>query len=82
MRIYLTVRRNRLEPVDLVWSIPEYASRSAVPTISRLLSSVDEVVPLESNDWGLEDYMVQIEGFECLHYARLEDVLQNGDHVM
>jgi hypothetical protein len=46
-----------------------------------MLTQVDEVIPLESEHWGLEDYVVQVDGFECLHFSKIGEVLKPGDHV-
>ena len=81
MRIKLTVQRNKLEPVDVLWTISEDSYKSTTHTISRWLSEVDEVIPLESEDWGLEDYVVHIQGFECLHFKNTGHVFRDGDHV-
>ncbi|GAB1196150.1 hypothetical protein APSETT444_005417 [Aspergillus pseudonomiae] len=51
-------------------------------TIAQLLEDVNEVVPLEtepalfdsefSGQWGLEDYVVEVGGSECLHFMEVE----------
>ncbi len=45
---------------------------------------MNEVIPLESEDWGLEDYAVEVAGFECLHFWEIGGVggvLRDGDVV-
>jgi hypothetical protein len=63
-------------------------------TIADLLEDVNEVVPLEteeapsgldgepSGQWGLEDYVVEVAGFECLHFMEIEGLLRDGDEVV
>lgn len=61
-------------------------------TIAQLLEDVNEVVPLETepavfNDettgqWGLEDYVVEVAGSECLHFMDVEGLLRDGDEVV
>lgn len=51
-------------------------------TISQFLEQVNEVIPLEGRDWGLEDYVVENKGFECLHFSELCRVLKDDDEVM
>ncbi|KAI9368282.1 hypothetical protein BJX61DRAFT_546685 [Aspergillus egyptiacus] len=61
-------------------------------TIAQLLEDVNEVVPLEteprlfdnqsSGQWGLEDYVVEVGGSECLHYMEVEGLLRDGDEVL
>lgn len=63
-------------------------------TIAQLLEDVNEVVPLETTadtlgesdevggQWGLEDYVVEVNGFECLHFMDVGGLLRDGDEVM
>ncbi|KAL8828305.1 MAG: hypothetical protein Q9191_002662 [Dirinaria sp. TL-2023a] len=64
-----------------VGSFPPYAATGASGIISQLLEQVNEVIPLESDDWGLEDYAVEVGGFECLHFSDLGQVLKEDDEV-
>ncbi|KAL2003054.1 hypothetical protein VTN02DRAFT_5132 [Thermoascus thermophilus] len=73
---------------------PNAAFSSGAYTIAQLLEDVNEVVPLEThrhpggrNDesggqWGLEDYVVEVGGFECLHFMEVEGLLRDGDEVV
>lgn len=80
MRIRLSVQRHRLPAVEVLWVVPDPES-NPTSTIARMLTQVDEVIPLESEHWGLEDYVVQVDGFECLHFHKIGEVLKPGDHV-
>lgn len=61
-------------------------------TVAQLLEDVNEVVPLEtepsvfdpefSGQWGLEDYVVEVDGSECLHFMEIEGLLRDGDEVV
>ncbi|KAK1150012.1 hypothetical protein N8T08_003570 [Aspergillus melleus] len=61
-------------------------------TIAQLLEDVNGVVPLEtepalfdsecSGQWGLEDYVVEVAGSECLHFMEVEGLLRDGDEVL
>jgi hypothetical protein len=63
-------------------------------TVAQLLEDVNDVVPLETADtsvglndeicgqWGLEDYVVEVGGFECLHFMEVESLLRDGDEVV
>ncbi|KAI9842540.1 MAG: hypothetical protein M1838_003084, partial [Thelocarpon superellum] len=42
---------------------------------------VNETFPLEAGEWGLEDYVVEVEGFECVHYHEVDAILRDGDQV-
>lgn len=67
-------------------------------TIAQLLEDVNEVIPLETQieddigngggigggagQWGLEDYAVEVMGFECLHFMEVDGLLRDGDEVV
>ncbi len=68
-------------------------SASGGYTIAQLLEDVNEVLPLETQvrdvdsqcgggQWGLEDYVVEVEGFECLHFMEVDGLLRDGDEVV
>ena len=83
IRLRLTVRRHAVPEVKLVWSVTADADN----TIAKLVQQVNEVVPLESGEWGLEDYAVELEdydgsGFECLHFQNVAKVLKEDDQVV
>lgn len=56
-------------------------------TMAKLLTLVNEVVPLESSEWGLEDYAVELSdgqggSYECLHFQLVSQTLKDDDEVM
>ncbi|RDW62603.1 hypothetical protein BP5796_10905 [Coleophoma crateriformis] len=84
MRLRLLVRRHSLPDTPIIWDID---TQNAAPTISVLLEEVNDVIPIESGDWGLEDYAVEIKGkdgvnFECLHFQTVAKVLHEDDEVI
>ncbi|KAL8808187.1 MAG: hypothetical protein Q9182_000251 [Xanthomendoza sp. 2 TL-2023] len=85
MRLRLTVQRHGLPPARVLWTItairPPYSATGSEPTIAQLLEQINEIIPLESGDWGLEDYAVEVRGFECLHFSEAKDVLKEDDEV-
>lgn len=83
LRLRLLVQRHGLPEVKLVWTVPADPDY----TISKLVSQVDQVVPLEGGEWGLEDYAVELKAsdgsaFECLHFQLASKVLKDDDQVM
>ena len=58
-------------------------SEASGPNISivQLLEQVNEIIPLEFDKWGLEDYAVEVLGFECLHFCLLDQILRDEDEV-
>lgn len=80
MRLRLSVLRHQLPQVKILWSLVKESSNRP-ETVSQLLEQVNEVIPLESEDWGLEDYVVEVGGFECLHYFNLQDILKDEDCI-
>jgi hypothetical protein len=80
MRIHLSIERNGLPTVKLLWPVAE-DENGKKSIVSRLLAKVDETIPLETEDFALEDYILLVDGSECLHYQNLSDVLKDEDHI-
>lgn len=83
IRLRLVIRRHAVPEVKLVW--PCVANDDL--TVARLIALVNEVVPLESGDWGLEDYVVELydgkgDSFELLHFQPVGKVLKEDDQVL
>jgi len=81
MRIKLSVFRYHWPKASILWSISD-EDLSPGTTISFLLSKINEIIPLEAANWGLEDYVVELDGFECLHFQQLSAVIKDGDHLV
>jgi hypothetical protein len=82
LRLRLVVRRHALPEVRIVFAV----QLDADPTIAHLLEQINEIIPLESNDWGLEDYAVELRdssghSFDCLHFQRVSVILKNDEEV-
>jgi hypothetical protein len=83
MRLKLVVRRHALPEVRVVFGL----QLENDPTIADLLNQVNEVIPLESTEWGLEDYVVELRdanghGFDCMHFQPVSLVLKNDEEVL
>ncbi|POS86112.1 hypothetical protein EPUL_001077, partial [Erysiphe pulchra] len=84
MRLRLSICRNGLPETLITWAIDTTHS----PTIYQLLEQVNEVVPIESDgEWGLEDYAVELKGYngvnyECLHFQTVASVMKEDDEVI
>jgi hypothetical protein len=79
MRLFLRIFRHGLPRTRLVWDIPPHISETC--TIADLLEQVNDVIPLESGDWGLEDYNVECSGYDLLHFQVVDRVLNDADVV-
>ena len=77
IRLRLSITRHELPQVKILHTI----DISQNPTISELISQIDELVPLESGSWGKEDYVVSVGAFECVHFQTVNDILRNDDEV-
>ncbi|KAF2219084.1 hypothetical protein BDZ85DRAFT_60916 [Elsinoe ampelina] len=76
MRLQLEVCRHRLPVIKILWQADEDT------IVSDLLSNVDLSVPLQSEEWGLEDYVLETAaGFEALHYQKVGDILREDDYL-
>jgi hypothetical protein len=83
LRLRLVVRRHALPEVRVVFAV----QLDTDPTIANLLEQVNEVIPLESNDWGMEDYNVELcdstgHGFDCVHFQQVAGILKNDEEVL
>lgn len=83
LRLRLVIRRHGLPEVRVVFTI----SLESDPTIAKLLEHVNDTVPLEGSDWGLEDYVVELrnrEGvaFDCLHFQEVQTILHEDEEVL
>lgn len=97
-RILWTVRSETSTsiPTSAVAStrLPNAAYGNEGCTVAQLLEDINEVVPLETaveavgenedtgGQWGLEDYVVEVNGFECLHFMSVDRLLREGDEVV
>ena len=82
MRLRLTIQRHGLPPVNVLWTVRSAVGPQASGlTVSQFLEQVNDTIPLEADHWGLEDYAVEVEGFECLHFTELYQVLKEDDQV-
>ncbi|KAI5856182.1 hypothetical protein GGS23DRAFT_617835 [Durotheca rogersii] len=82
MRLRLVVRRDGLPENRFLWHVPLEND----PTISKLLEKVNETIPLEIGQRGLEDYAVELRdndgtSFECLHFQSVRTILRPDDRV-
>ncbi|RDA87796.1 hypothetical protein CP532_2459, partial [Ophiocordyceps camponoti-leonardi (nom. inval.)] len=83
LRLRLSVQRYGVPDVKLVWP----CARSSDFTIFKLLDQVNQVIPLETSEWGLEDYAVELadssgDSYECLHFQQVSQILKNDDEVI
>lgn len=83
LRLRLVVRRHALPEVRVVFAL----QLDNDPTIADLLEQVNEIIPLESNDWGLEDYAVELRdsggrAFDCLHFQQVSVILKNDEELL
>ncbi|PWW75643.1 hypothetical protein C7212DRAFT_204854 [Tuber magnatum] len=81
MRLRLFIQRNRLPPTKIWWDTSSFEPGDD-HNVSTLLSRVGQIVPMESGGWGLEDYAVEVDGFEVLHFQEVERVIREGDEVV
>lgn len=83
MRLRLVVRRHALPETRIIFPIP----LDNDPTVANLIELVNGIIPLESEDWGLEDYVVELHdadgnAFDCLHFQRVATVLNPDEEVL
>lgn len=82
MRLHLTVQRHGLPAARVLWTTTGPGpAQVSVGTISQLLEQINDIIPLESEHWGLEDYTVEVGDYECLHFQEANQVLKEDDEV-
>ena len=86
MRLRISVRRHELPPTNILFTTlslgPSSTASGTNATVAHLLEDINDIVPLESGCWGLEDYAVEVNGYECLHFQPIESVLREDDQVV
>lgn len=80
MRLRLSIQRHALPPAEVLWNVSEEQALKLF-SIAQLLEEINHIIPLESEDWGLEDYVVEVGGFECFHFAQVAQVLKDEDRI-
>lgn len=68
--------------VKLLWETTEWVKPGSDHMVSSLLAAISEVFPLDSSLWGLDDYVVELDGYEVLHFQELESVFSHDDTVV
>ena len=85
MRLRLRIHRPGLSPTQILWGVngiyTDRPTNVATITVSQFLEQINEILPLELDDWGLEDYAVEVQGYECLHFTVLSQILKEEDEV-
>ena len=86
MRLHVSIKRYFLPTTNVIFTTralgPSPATSSTDATIAQLLEDINDIVPLESADWGLEDYAVEVHGYECLHFSPIDAVLRDDDQIV
>ncbi|RPB25235.1 hypothetical protein L211DRAFT_867235, partial [Terfezia boudieri ATCC MYA-4762] len=82
MRIRLSISRYSLGTTKIWWDTASVNEGRPGATFSMLLESVNEVCQLETETWGLEDYVVEVGGWEMLHFQGVQGLLKEGDEVV
>lgn len=78
MRLRLIVSRHNLPDTRVLWNV----DTSSSPTIYQLLEQVNEIIPIQTTDWGLEDYTVESNGFDCIHYRGVSELFKEDEEVL
>ncbi|EFW99662.1 hypothetical protein CMQ_5473 [Grosmannia clavigera kw1407] len=83
LRLRLRIRRHGLPETRIVFVL----NIGDDATVSKFLEEVNGIIPLEADDWGLEDYVVELQSskgtsFECLHFQTVADTLEKDDEVL
>lgn len=83
LRLRLVVRRHGLPEARILFNVP----LDNDPTVAQLVELVNESIPLENDEWGLDDYTVELRAkdghaFECMHFQPVASILDKDDEVL
>jgi hypothetical protein len=81
MRLRLQIYRNRMPVVKMMWDTTALKPGTDA-IISNLLHAINDIIPLEGSTCGLEDYIVELGGFEVLHFQLVTSVFKEDDEVV
>ena len=76
MRLRLRIKRHGLPITQMMWDVNDEGL-----SVSWLLGDIHHAIPLVGDGWGLEDYVVELGHFECLHYDIVGRVFKDLDTV-
>lgn len=82
MRLRLQIHRNQLPAVKLLWETTEWVKPDSDPIVSSLLAAINDVFPLDGPSVGLDDYVVEVDGYEVLHFQDLKTAFSPDDTVV
>ncbi|KAL1864882.1 hypothetical protein Daus18300_007449 [Diaporthe australafricana] len=82
LRLRLVVRRHGLPEARILFNVP----LDNDPTVAQLVELVNESIPLENDEWGLDDYTVELRAkdghaFECMHFQPVASILDKDDEL-
>jgi hypothetical protein len=81
MRLRLHIVRKDLPVRKVIWTSASL-DHIVEANISNLLYAINVAIPLESADCRLEDYVVELGGFEVLCFQKVTDVFENDVEVV
>ena len=82
MRLRLQIRRHRLATTKIWWDTTQCLEEKPNATVGNLLQYINEVCPLDYGSIGLEDYIMEIGGYELVHFQHVSSLLREGDEIM
>jgi hypothetical protein len=85
MRLRLKIERCNKPTLPLLWNTdglrPNAEAGGPDASVADLLEQINEIVCLETDNHGLEDYAVEIDGYECMHWVSVWSVFKEEDEV-
>jgi hypothetical protein len=82
MRLKLQIRRPDLATTRIWWDTTQCLEDKPNATVAHLLQYVNEVCPLDYDSLGLEDYVLEKDGYEFVHYQHVGGILRDGDEIL
>lgn len=82
MRLRLQIRRHGLATTKIWWDTTQCLEEQPNATVANLLQYINEVCPLDYENLGLEDYVMEIGGYGLVHWQHVSSLLKDGDEIL
>ncbi|KAK6344995.1 hypothetical protein TWF718_006939 [Orbilia javanica] len=80
-RARLLINREGLAPVRIVWPLQPAIEQNPRYSVYDLLKDVNKAFPLDDGASGLEDYTVEIDGCDLVHYMPIAHLVSDQDEI-
>ncbi|KAF3939789.1 hypothetical protein ABW19_dt0200421 [Dactylella cylindrospora] len=80
-RARLTINRRNLPAARILWPVGNKISQDPRYSVYDLLNDINVIFPLDNFNIGLEDYVVELQGCELVHFMPIGELIGDGDEI-